>query len=413
MIKNKIIRPLEGIRVIGLEQYMAGPYCTMLLADAGAEVIKIEKPNVGDPRRHMPPFAEKGSIKKAAGFMGYNRNKKSLALNLQSPEGKDIFKKLVNTADVVVENLRPGAMKKIGLTYNEMGNQNSKLIWALISGFGQLDGYRGPYSERPAFDIVTEAMSGIMHQVGFADKPPSWTIYGMADIYTGMVTSYGVMQALFMREKTGKGQLIDSAMFDNMLSLNEAMVALHSVTKQSPTRGKPKNLFPRGAFKTKDGYIALNVPDNIIWERLCKTIQREDLATDKRCKTGVERAANSEYIQKIIDDWLIQFTRAEAIEELNNNGVPTGPINTAPDIFSDPHVQSRKLLMTIEDEEVGTYQFSRTPPLMSASPELPNRRSPKLGEHSEAILSELGYNPKEISQLISKGISATPHRNQT
>ena len=314
MTKNKIIRPLEGIRVIGLEQYMAGPYCTMLLADAGAEVIKIEKPNVGDPRRHMPPFAEKGSIKKAAGFMGYNRNKKSLALNLQSPEGKDIFKKLVNTADVVVENLRPGAMKKIGLTYNEMGNQNSKLIWALISGFGQLDGYRGPYSERPAFDIVTEAMSGIMHQVGFADKPPSWTIYGMADIYTGMVTSYGVMQALFMREKTGKGQLIDSAMFDNMLSLNEAMVALHSVTKHSPTRGKPKNLFPRGAFKTKDGYIALNVPDNIIWERLCKTIQREDLAKDKRCKTGVERAANSEYIQKIIDDWLIQFTRAEAIE---------------------------------------------------------------------------------------------------
>jgi len=413
VIKNKIIRPLEGIRVIGLEQYMAGPYCTMLLADAGAEVIKIEKPNVGDPRRHMPPFAEKGSIKKAAGFMGYNRNKKSLALNLQSPEGKDIFKKLVNTADVVVENLRPGAMKKIGLTYNEMGSQNSKLIWALISGFGQLDGYRGPYSERPAFDIVTEAMSGIMHQVGFADKPPSWTIYGMADIYTGMVTSYGVMQALFMREKTGKGQLIDSAMFDNMLSLNEAMVSLHSVTKQSPARGKPKNLFPRGAFKTKDGYIALNVPDNIIWERLCKTIQREDLATDKRCKTGVERAANSEYIQKIIDDWLIKFTRAEAIQELNNNGVPTGPINTAPDIFSDPHVQSRKLLMTIEDEEVGTYQFSRTPPLMSASPELPNRRSPKLGEHSESILTELGYNPKEISQLILNGISDTPNRNHT
>ena len=412
MIKNNIMRPLEGIRVIGLEQYMAGPYCTMLLADAGAEVIKIEKPNVGDPRRHMPPFAEKDNIKKAAGFMGYNRNKKSLALNLQSPEGINIFKKLANTADVVVENLRPGAMEKIGLTYNKMGSQNNKLIWALISGFGQLDGYRGPYSERPAFDIVTEAMSGIMHQVGFADKPPSWTIYGMADIYTGMVTSYGVMQALFMREKTGKGQLIDSAMFDNMLSLNEAMVALHSVTKQSPARGKPKNLFPRGAFKTRDGYIALNVPDNIIWERLCRTIQREDLVTDKRCKTGVERAANSEYIQKIIDDWLIQFTRAEAIEELNNNGVPTGPINTAPDIFSDPHVQSRKLLMEIEDEEVGTYQFSRTPPLMSAAPELPHRRSPKLGEHSEEILSELGYKSEEINKFISKGITGTPQKNQ-
>ncbi len=213
-------RPLSGIRVTGLEQYMAGPYCTMLLADAGAEVIKIERPGRGDPRRAMPPFAERGDTRKAAGFMAYNRNKKSLALDLGKAEGQEVFRRLAARSDVVVENLRPGAMEKQGLGHAALRELNPRLIWAAISGFGRLPSHLGPYSDRPAFDIVAEAMSGIMHLVGFADKPPSWTIYGMADVQTGMVTAYGIMQALFMRERTGQGQLVDSAMFDNMLALN-------------------------------------------------------------------------------------------------------------------------------------------------------------------------------------------------
>ena len=210
-------RPLTGIRVTGLEQYMAGPYCTLLLADAGAEVIKIERPGKGDPRRSIPPFIEKGGVKQAAGFMGYNRNKKSLALDIAHPKGQEIYKKLIATSDVVVENLRPGSMDRQGLGFDAMRRLNPRLIWAVISGFGRMPGFQGPYSDRPAFDIVAEAMGGIMHQVGFADRPPSWTIYGMADIYTGMVTAYGVMQALFARERTGEGQLVDSSMLDNML----------------------------------------------------------------------------------------------------------------------------------------------------------------------------------------------------
>ena len=267
-------RPLSGIRVTGLEQYMAGPYCTMLLADAGAEVIKIERPGTGDPRRAMPPFAEKGGARKAAGFMGYNRNKKSLALDFRKPEGREIFKKLVAVSDVVVENLRPGSMDRLGLGYEVMKASDPRLIWAAISGFGRMPGFLGPYSDRPCFDIVAEAMSGIMHLVGFDDKPPSWTIYGMADIYTGMVTAFGIMQALFMRERTGSGQFVDSAMFDSMLSLNESMIALFSVAGQSPQRGKLRNVWPRGAFRAKDGYIALNIPDNIQWKRLCKAMGR-------------------------------------------------------------------------------------------------------------------------------------------
>ena len=219
MSTGNITRPLEGIRIIGLEQYMAGPYCTMLLADAGAEVIKIERPGSGDPRRGMPPFAEGNGKKKGAGFMGYNRNKKSLALNLRAPEGQEVFRKLAASADVVVENLRPGSMAKQGLGFEDMRKTNKGLIWSVISGFGQLEDYRGPYANRPAFDIVAEAMGGIMHMVGFADKPPSWTIYGMADIYSGQIAAYGIMQALFMRERTGLGQLVDSSMLDNMICL--------------------------------------------------------------------------------------------------------------------------------------------------------------------------------------------------
>ena len=367
-------RPLSGIRAIGLEQYIAGPYCTLLLADAGAEIIKVERPGKGDPRRSMPPFAEKEGKRKAAGFMSYNRNKKSLALNLQHLEGQKIFHELATTADVVVENLRPGAMDKIGLNYSNLSSSHTRLIWAIISGFGQLKGYRGPYSDRPAFDIVAEAMSGIM-------------------------------QALFMRERTGKGQLIDSAMFDNMLSLNESMVALHSVAGQSPMRGTPKNLFPRGAFKTKDGYIALNVPDNIIWERLCKAINRNDMIEDPRCKTGVERAANAHYIQPIIEVWLEQLTRDDAVKKLNSSGVPTGPINTAEDIFSDPHVNARGLLMPITDSEVGKHLFARSPPFLSEAPTLPTESAPKLGEHTIEILTEvLGYSGEKINELSEGGV---------
>jgi CoA:oxalate CoA-transferase len=401
-------RPLDGIRVTGLEQYMAGPYCTMLLADAGAEVIKIERPGSGDPRRAMPPFAEKNGRKKAAGFMGYNRNKKSLALNLGDPKGQDIFRLLVAQSDVVVENLRPGSMSKMGLGQKDMRALHPRLIWATISGFGRMDGYRGPYSDRPAFDIVAESMSGIMNLVGFADKPPSWTIYGMADIYSGQVTAYGIMQALFMRERTGEGQFVDSAMFDNMLALNEAMVALYSVSGQIAERGVPKNLWPRGAFQTQDGYIALNVPDNIIWGRLCKAMERPDLIDDERAGSGTARSAHVAFLQPILEGWLITLSRDEAVDLLNSVGVPCGPINDARDVFEDPHVRERGMIMDIEDPEVGTFGFARSVPMMSSAPDLPTQPSPNLGQHSREILENLlGLSADDVTSLAGQKIIQT------
>lgn len=397
-------RPLEGIRVVGLEQYMAGPYCTLLLADAGAEVIKIERPGTGDPRRSMPPFAEKDGHKKGAGFMGYNRNKKSLALNLRDPKGQEVFKKLCATADVVVENLRPGSMSKQGLGHVDMRAANPRLIWAIISGFGRMPGYTGPYSDRPAFDIVAESMSGMMNLVGHADKPPGWTIYGLADIISGTMAAYGIMQALYMRERTGEGQMVDSAMFDNMLALNEQMISYYSVAGEIGERGKPKNYYPRGAFEASDGWVALHCPDNILWGRLAETIGHPELKDDERTSTSPARCKHIPMIDALITEYLSSMTRDEAVAALNAAGVPCGPVNRADDVFNDPHVAARKMLLEIDDPNVGAYKFARTTPHMSAAPEPPKNPAPELGEHTQDLLADLGYAETDIDAMVGADI---------
>jgi crotonobetainyl-CoA:carnitine CoA-transferase CaiB-like acyl-CoA transferase len=380
---------------------MSAPYCTLLLADAGAEVIKIERPGIGDPRRAIPPFAEgPDGARVAGGFIAYNRNKQSLALNMRSEDGKEIFRKLVATADVVVENLRPGAMKKMGFDYPDLRLINPGLVYATISGFGRLPGYEGPYGNRPAFDIVAEAMSGVMNLVGFADKPPSWTIYGMADVYSGMVTAFGIMQALFMRERTGEGQVVDSSMLDNMIALNERMVMLYSLTGQEPHRGQLRHLYPRAAFECSDGWLALNVPNDIVWQRLCQVMGREDLIEDPRSKDGSARAEHADFLDPIISGWMAGHTRSEAEEALNSHGVPVGPVHTASDVFDCPQVEARKMLISVEDPEVGEYKFARTVPMLSSAPEAEGRPAPRLGQHTRQILSELlGYDTAEIERL--------------
>jgi CoA:oxalate CoA-transferase len=401
-------RPLTGIRVIGLEQYMSAPYCTMLLADAGAEVIKIERPGRGDPRRSIPPYAtnEEGQ-RVAGGFIGYNRNKKSLTLNLRAEIGRQILKDLVRCSDVIVENLRPGAVDKMGLGYEELKKVNPRLIYGAISGFGRLEGHTGPYAQRPAFDIVAEAMSGVMNLVGFADKPPSWTIYGLADVYSGLVTAYGVMLALFMRERTGQGQFVDSAMLDNMLALNERMVTLYSYTGESPERGRLKHLYPRDAFRCQDGYLALNVPDDIQWRRLCDAMGREGLKNDPRTLDGTARAANADFIRPLIENWLADKTRAQAVALLEAQGVPSGPVYTAQDIFDDPHIAARDMLVTVDDPVAGPRKYARSPIHLSTAPEIPTGPAPQLGQHTRPILKALlGYDEAEIERLAAEGVVA-------
>jgi len=398
-------RPLTGIRVIGMEQYMAAPYCTMLLADAGAEVIKVERTGRGDARRSMPPFVEKDGARKAGGFMSYNRNKKSFALDIQKPEGQDIYRGLVAAADVVVENARPGAMDKLGLGPEAMRAANPRLVYAAISGFGRLPSHAGPYGNRPAFDIVAEAMSGIMNAVGFKDKPPSWTIYGMADIYSGMCTAWGVMLALYARERTGVGQMVDSALFDNMLALNERMVTLYSVAGRPTNRGEPTLPYPRGAFLCRDGWVAINIPDGLTWTKTCGVIGRDDLVDVGRAGPGGTPAMDANELAEIVAAWLVDKGRDEAVDTLNAAGVPTGPVYGAEDVFADPQVAARGMLMPIDDPDVGIYRFCRTPPHLSSNPELPAEPAPNLGQYTAPILRDLlGYDDARIAELAEAGV---------
>jgi crotonobetainyl-CoA:carnitine CoA-transferase CaiB-like acyl-CoA transferase len=272
-----------------------------------------------------------------------------------------------------------------------------------------LESHTGPYAKRPAFDIVAEAMSGVMNLVGFADKPPSWTIYGMADVYTGMVTAYGVMLALFMRERTGEGQFVDSAMLDNMLALNERMAVLYSFTGESPERGRLKHLFPRGAFRCKDGYLAVNVPDDTQWRRFCDAMDRPDLKEDSRTVTGTARAANADFVRPLIENWLAEKTRLEAVALLEEHGVPTGPVYTAEDVFNDPHIAARNMLVTVDDPVAGPRKYARSPLHLSASPEIPTKSAPRLGEHTVPILRDLlGYDQTEIERLQEQGVVDSP-----
>jgi len=395
--------PLKGIRVVAMEQYMSAPYCTMLLADAGAEVIKIEQPKRGDPRRGIGPFAtDSEGNKTSGGFMAYNRNKKSVTLDLQKPEGRRVLFDLARVADVVVENLRPGVVEKLRTGYEEMRRVNPRLIYAAISGFGRSG---GPYRQRPAFDIVVEAMSGIMNIVGFEDREPITTLYGMPDIYSGLVAAYGITLALLQRGVTGEGQFLDISMYDSMISLNERSVVTHSFTGEVPSRGREKFAAPRAAFKARDGYVALSCPTDDMWARLARLMGREELITDPATATGPARAERAEsFLRPLIEEWLADKSREEATQLLLAGGVPAGPVQTAEDLFHCPQVAERGMLLEIQDEVGRSWKIARTPVRGSAMPEPNTSRPPRLGEHNEEILiGLLGYDAARLDELRSVG----------
>jgi formyl-CoA transferase len=399
-------KPLEGLVVLGVEQYIAGPYCTMLLADAGAEVIKVERPGSGDPRRTIGPYVASvdGKTRVSGGFLQYNRNKKSLSLNLQDPKGKEILKRLAEKADVLVENFKPGTMAKLGLGYEHLSHVNPRLVYAAISGFGQLEEFEGPYSKWPAFDIVSEAMGGVMHMIGFADRPPITTMYGLADTYSGMVTALGIMYALYDRARTGLGQFVDTSMYDAMLALNERSLATYSLTGEAPMRGRETIAGPRGAFMADDGYVALNIPTDDLWRRLATVIGREDLVDDPRTHTGPARAQNDAFLRETLEIWMKGKTKAEVVDTLMAAGVPTGPVHTAKDIFECPHVAARKMLVELDDPDLGPMKLTRTPVRLSDAEEVPGRPVPRLGQHTLKILGSLGYSEQEVAALRQAGV---------
>lgn len=399
-------KPLDGIKVLSFEIQVAGPYCTMMLADQGADVIKVEQPGSGDTARGGAPKIRNGEGEEQSGyFLRFNRNKRSLTLNLKTEPGRQIFRDLARQSDVLIENFRPGLLNELGLGYEHLSVENPGLVYASISGFGSLDGYLGPYSSRPAYDIVAQAMGGLMTTCGQAGGPPTWLGVALGDIASGMNAAFAIMVALYERERTGRGQFIDVAMYDTIIGLAERSVTAYSLTGTVLERGREPYMAPWGPFECSDGWVAVLVATERDWSRFCEAIGRPDLVGHEGATSGPERAANmGGWLGEIIAGWFAGRTKAEALETLLGASVPAGPVQDAREIFECSHVQARQTLIDVPDPVLGTVKLVGPPFKLSANPEPIARAAPRLGEHTSEILGALGYSDEEVARLQEEGV---------
>lgn len=400
-------KPLDGIQVLAFEVQVAGPYCTMMLADQGATVIKVERPEGGDTARGGAPMVKNDAGEAQSGyFLRFNRNKRSLTLNLKSDRGRELFAELAAKSDVLVENFRPGLLDEMGIGYKALSERNPGLIYACISGFGSLDGYLGPYSKRPAYDIVAQAMGGLMNTCGQADGPPTWLGVALGDIVSGMNAAFAIMLALFQRTQTGRGQYIDISMYDTIVGLAERSITAYSLTQQVLERGRERYMAPWGPFQCKDGYVGVIVATEGDWAKFCQAIERPELVGREGATSGPERAANmSGWLGEIINGWFSSQTKAEASARLLAAGLPVGPVQTAREIFEDPHVAARRLMIDVPDPILGSVKLVGPVAKLSGDTTPVIGPAPLLGQHSVEILTEvLGYTPEQAQELKRDGI---------
>jgi len=392
---------LTGVTVLDLTRVFCGPYATMWLADMGAKVIKIERPEVGDDTRLWGPYKNGAS----AFFANLNRNKLGVTLNLKSPEGKEMFLKMVDQADVVVENFRNGVMKKLGLGYEELRKRNPRIIYASASGFGTY----GPYSDRPGYDIVAQAMSGIMSLTGHLGGPPTRVGSSIADASSGINLVVGILGALYAREHTGKGQEIEIALVDSVVGLTSVENMRYFATGKVAWRNGNHYalLSPYGAFRAKDKDFIIGCGNQKLYELFCnKVLKRPELITDERFKTMLDRAANDDDMTLEVEKWSMNLTAKECIDILLANDIPAGPLNDTSDIVVDEHVAgAREMFPEVEHPIVGKLKGTAVPVKFSETPTTIRKPSPLLGEDNEAVYGELlGLDHEQLEQLKAKKI---------
>ena len=387
---------LAGIRVLDLTRMLSGPYCTMMLADHGAEVIKIES-TAGDTSRGNGPWREDDPQREWAGyFVSLNRSKRSVSLDLKTDEGKAAFRALAATADVVVENFRPGVMERLGLSYESLSEANPALVYAAIRGFGDPRGGKSPYSDWPAYDVVAQAMGGLMAITGPDAATPTKVGPGVGDIFSGLMMAFGIMAALRHAEARGEGQFVDLAMYDAVLSLCERAVYLHDMTGDVPGpegNGHPF-LAPFGLFPASDGSVAVGIVDDAFWGKLARAMDRPELADDPRFATRAARAENRHALDALIAGWTATLSKGNLTEKLGGI-VPFGPMNTIADIAADPHVAARGMLAQVPHPDgEKPWTVAANPLKFSAAPTPPPVTPPRIGEHTEAYLAEMPTEPQ-------------------
>jgi len=390
---------LEGVRVIDISTFQAAPFCCQMLADFGAEVIRVEPPG-GAIDRELGPFALNGEN---FAVSMYGRNKNGITLNLQSVKGKQILKALVKKSDVVVTNLTPRAVKSLGINYASLIKSNPSLIYASITGYGQY----GPYAERPGFDPIAQAIMGHMYVTGFKDNPPTKSGSSITDYGAGLYGAIGILLALLHRNKTGEGQEIDVALLDSGVSFMEAVFSQYKVLNETqPQMGNSRPFSaPTDAYRCKDGYIYLAVSFNRMWKRFTKLIGREDLADDPRFASSELRRRNRDYMNSLAEGWLADKTKDEAVSLLVNAGIPAGPVNTVTEAFMDPQINAREMIVNLKQPGVGEIPVSGIVVKLSKTPGSIETPAPSVGQHNEAIYCGLlGHSKKELSELKEEGV---------
>ena len=394
--------PLADLRVLDVTQVMAGPFCSMLLADLGADVVKVEPPGTGDQTRGAMGFKMKGPD--SMGFLNMNRNKRSIALNLKSDAGREIFLKLAATADILVENYRPGVMKRLGLGSDDLRERNPRLIYASISGFGQ----SGPWAERPGYDLMAQAMSGVMSVTGHPGGPPVKAGVPVADIGCALFATYAILSAVIGREKTGEGQSIDASLFDAALAFSIWDISEYWGTGRIPQPLGTSNRMsaPYQAVRAADGYFVMGATNSKLWRLLCTTLDRGDLLDDPRFVDISARLANREILIEELEKSFAVKTAEEWVALLLAAGIPAGRMNTYPEAFDSEHARHRQMRIDIPHPIEGSVPNIGFPVKLSGTPQQVRMHPPLLGEHSDALLDELGLSAADIERMRAGGAFA-------
>lgn len=395
--------PLAGLKVIDQTQALAGPYCTMILGDLGADVIKIERPGVGDQSRQWaPPYIGDQSCY----YLAVNRNKRGIALNIRADEGREIIYKLVKDADIFLTNLATTAsLKKYSIDYDTLNEMNPRLIYASISGYGR----NGPRAGQPGYDLVSQAESGTMAITGEVDGAPMRFPTPIADMTCGLFTLIGILSALHVRHGTGKGQFIDSSLQEGQMTWLENYAAEYFASGEDPPRrgNRHPQVVPYEAVQGSDGdWFILGVGSDNVWNAFCNYVERDDLAQDERFQTNAKRIANYDALLPTVREIIRQKTTDEWLNELRNAGIPCGRINTVKEALTDPHFIERGMIVELEHPAVGLIKSIATPVHLSDTPLVYHRHPPRLGEHTDEVVQELGYSPEKIQKMRAEGVIA-------